>query len=95
MVLKERDVEKGLHRQRGGRVLENLTGSNGDEKGDSGERKAGRRPSQLGALWRTRNLVYYSLAYYSLAQHIVVQLTLSERFTALWPPSLILQLFKH
>jgi hypothetical protein len=45
VVLKERDVEKGLHRQRGRRVFENLTGSNGDEKDESAGSKAGRRPS--------------------------------------------------
>jgi hypothetical protein len=32
VVLKERDVEKGQYRQRGERVFENLTGSNGDGK---------------------------------------------------------------
>jgi hypothetical protein len=44
VVLKERDVGKGLHRQRGGRVLENLTSSNGDEKDERERSRAGRRP---------------------------------------------------
>jgi hypothetical protein len=46
VVLKERDVDKGLYRQRGGRgrVFENLTSSNGDEKDERGGSKAGRRP---------------------------------------------------
>jgi hypothetical protein len=37
VVLKERDVEKGLYRQRDGRVFENLTSSDGDEKGERGK----------------------------------------------------------
>jgi hypothetical protein len=41
VVLKERDVEKGLYRQRGGGVFENLTSSNGDEKDEKGEAKLG------------------------------------------------------
>jgi hypothetical protein len=41
VVLKERDVEKGLHRQRGGRVFENLTNSNSDEKDEKGGAKLG------------------------------------------------------
>jgi hypothetical protein len=45
VVLKERDVEKGLYRQRGGRVFENLTNLNGDEKDEKEGSKAGRQPS--------------------------------------------------
>ena len=44
MVLKERDVEKGLYGQRGGRVFENLTSSNGDEKDEREQSRAGMRP---------------------------------------------------
>jgi hypothetical protein len=44
VVLKERDVEKGQYRQRGERAFENLTSSNGDDKDEREESRAGRRP---------------------------------------------------
>jgi len=47
VVLKERDVEKGLYLQRGGRVFENLTSSNGDKKDEREGSRAGRRPPFL------------------------------------------------
>jgi hypothetical protein len=60
VVLKERDVEKG---QRGGRVFENLTSSNGEEKDERGGSKAGRATvilkgigaSVFGCPWSTGN----------------------------------------
>jgi hypothetical protein len=48
VVLKERDVENGLYRQRGGRVFENLTSLNGDEKDERERSRAGRRPPPEG-----------------------------------------------